>query len=99
MIKFKEDIQLEIVISFDEKNDTIAEQGNETFKAGQPVDAEIVNDDGGDYVDLQFADGTMALTVQRSSFDIIRTIKYRVEVGSIRTDCPASMLDDYIIDA
>jgi hypothetical protein len=74
MIKFKFDTELEIVESFDEANDTIAAQGTEVFKAGELFDAEIVNSYGvgqTEFVDLQFPDGSMALTVQRDSFEVV----------------------------
>jgi hypothetical protein len=70
MIAFKQDTQLEVVISFDEKHDTIAEQAQETFKAGEPVDAEIISENG-EFVDLQYGDGTVSIGVQRDSFDVI----------------------------
>jgi hypothetical protein len=70
MITFKNDIQLTIVTGFDEKADNITDEQTETFKAGEPVDAEIVSEDG-DYVDLQFAsEGGVAFGVQRSCFDV-----------------------------
>jgi exosome complex RNA-binding protein Csl4 len=72
MITFKQDTELEIVESFDEAHDTIAEKSNETFKAGELVDAEIVSRDG-EYVDLQFGGGGgLALGVQRSCFVVKR---------------------------
>ncbi len=70
MIAFKQDTELEVVISFDEKHDTIAEQAQETFKAGEPVDAEIISENG-DYVDLEYGDGTVSVGVLRSSFDVL----------------------------
>jgi hypothetical protein len=75
MIKFKNDTELAIVESFDEANDTIAEQGTEVFKAGEPVDAEIVDEvetKGDMFVNLQFPDGSLALGVQRDSFTELR---------------------------
>ncbi len=70
-ISFNSDTELEIVLSFDEKKDTIAAQGNETFRAGEKIhDVNILDSDTPDYCDIQFADGTLALTVLRSSFTI-----------------------------
>ncbi len=69
MITFKEDITLTIVDGFDEETDNITSETTETFKAGEKVDAEIYNDNG-DYVDLQYGDGTVSLGVLRSSFDL-----------------------------
>ena len=71
MIAFKNTTELEIVESFDEEHDTIASQGNEVFKAGEPIDADIVSEDG-EYVTLQFAGGGgLALGVLRSSFEVL----------------------------
>jgi len=70
MITFKKDTELNIVESFDEANDVISEQCNETFKAGELVDGDIISRDG-KYVDLEFGDGTVALGVLRSCFTIV----------------------------
>lgn len=71
MIKFKRDTELNIVDSFDESHDTIDELTTEVFKAGEPVDADIVSVDG-DYVDIQFGGkGGLALGVKRNCFEII----------------------------
>ncbi len=78
MITFKQDTQLEIVIKFDEERDVIAEQGTETFKKGELVDAEIYNIDGKGkhrYADIQYGDGTVSLGVLRSSFTVKRKQK------------------------
>ena len=74
MISFKQDTELEIVISFDEKNDRIAEQGKETFKKGELVDADIYNNYG-DYADIQYGDGTVSTGILRSSFVVKREKK------------------------
>lgn len=74
MIKFKADTELEVVTDFDEKTDTITGSETETFKAGEPVDADIIDDreeKGEQFVDLQFGDGSVAFGVQRSCFDIV----------------------------
>ena len=70
MITFKENAELSVVVEFDEEADNIVEEQTEVFLAGEPVDAEIV-DEMGDYVDLQFGDGTVALGVLRSLFEVI----------------------------
>jgi hypothetical protein len=71
MIKFNQEITLTIVENFNEAEDRIEEQTEETFKAGEPVDADIVSLDG-EYVDLQFGGGGgVAFGVPRSSFEEI----------------------------
>jgi hypothetical protein len=74
MIKFKSNTELNLVTDFDEKTDTVVDKGFETFLVGEPVDAEIFNDDGSQFVDLQFADGSVALSVQRDWFEVIPEI-------------------------
>lgn len=72
MIRFKYDIELEIVESFDEFNDTITELGTEVFKADQLVDADVVSEDG-DYVDIQFAgSGGLALGIKKDLFWVVQ---------------------------
>lgn len=72
MIAFKSDTELEIVDSYNEATDNIDECHNEVFKAGEPVDADIVDDDGSGYVTLQFGGGGgIALTVQKECFTIL----------------------------
>jgi hypothetical protein len=70
MITFKNDTELTIITEFDEENDNIAGEETELFKAGEPVDAYIISN-GGEYVDLEFGSGGVALTVQRDCFTII----------------------------
>ena len=72
MIKFKEDTTLTIVEEFDELNNRIVSEIEDTFKAGELVDAEVVDFQGSNtsvYVDLQFGDGSVALCVCRLSFE------------------------------
>lgn len=74
MITFKANTELNLVTSFDEKTDTITGEAIETFKAGEKVDADIIDDreeKGEMFVDLQFGDGSVAFGVQRDCFDII----------------------------
>ena len=71
MIKFIQETTLTIVENFNEAEDRIEEQTEETFKAGEPVDADIVSLDG-EYVDLQFGyGGGVAFGVPRNSFEEI----------------------------
>jgi len=73
MIKFIKDTTLTIVESFNEATDQIEDQTEETFKAFEPVDADIVSlDDDLPYVDLQFGGGGgVAFGVPRDSFEEI----------------------------
>ncbi len=80
MIIFKQDTELEVIIRFDEKRDVIAEQGNETFKKGESVDADVYNTYGkgkNRYADIQYGDGTVSTGVLRSSFTVKRDKKKR----------------------
>jgi ribosomal protein S4E len=72
MITFNEDTELEIVESFDETHDVIIEQGTALFRAGELVDADIISEsETRNYVDLEFGNGNVALTVLRSSFTVL----------------------------
>ena len=71
MIKFKEDTELTVISGYDEETDNITEECQELFKAGENVDADIYDDDGGKYVNLQFGDGSIVLTVQRNCFEMV----------------------------
>lgn len=72
MIAFKDNTELEIIDSYNEATDNIDECHNETFKAGEPVDADIVDDDGSGYVTLQFGGGGgIATTVQKECFTVL----------------------------
>lgn len=70
MISFIKDTKLEVIDSFDEVADEVEDCHYETFKAGEPVDAEIVDEDAG-HVHLQFGSGGVAFGVERSMFVII----------------------------
>ena len=70
MIKFKQDTELTVVEGFDEETDNITDESLETFKAGELVDANII-DENGEHVNLEFGNGGVAFTVQRSCFDVI----------------------------
>jgi hypothetical protein len=72
MIKFKQDTTLQVIEGYDEATDNITEDVEETFKGGEKVDADIFNDDGTDYVDIQFGDGSVALGVQRDCFEVVK---------------------------
>jgi hypothetical protein len=70
MIKFKQDIRLEVIEGFDERTDMIIDKVEESFKAGEKVDAEIYSEHG-NYVDLQYGDGSITLGVPKDSFEVI----------------------------
>jgi hypothetical protein len=72
MIKFKQDTTLQVIEGYDEENDNITEEVEETFKDGELVDADIVSDDDdSDYVDIQFGDGSVAFRIQRDCFEVV----------------------------
>jgi len=71
-IKFKTDIELEVVESYDEANDH-AETSNETFKAGEVHEVDLL-DSAGDMsvvVDIQFGDGSVAFSVPTDFFEVL----------------------------
>ena len=70
MITFHSDTTLQVVEEFNEKRDEIVKQSEETFKAGEVVDAEIIEEDG-PFVTLEFGNGGVAFTVERESFIVI----------------------------
>ena len=67
MITFNKDTTLQVVEEFNEKRDEIVKQSEETFKASEVVDAEIIDEDG-PFVTLEFGNGNVAFTVERESF-------------------------------
>ena len=78
MIKFKQDTTLQVVEGYDEENDNITEEVEETFKKGELVSADIVSDDDNsdddsDYVDIQFGDGSVAFRIQRDCFEVVES--------------------------
>jgi hypothetical protein len=70
MISFKQNTTLTIIEEFDEKHEEIIAQSEETFKAGERVDADVTTQDG-PFCELQFADGCVAFAVERDSFFIL----------------------------
>ena len=71
MIRFKQDISLEVVSDFNEDEDIIVDQDEQFFTQGSVVDGDIFFDDGSDYVDIQYADGSISTNVPRDCFEII----------------------------
>lgn len=72
MIKFNKQITLQIIETFDEKND-IVESIEETFSAGEKADADIYSETK-DYADIQFGDGSVAMHVSKKDFEVIEPI-------------------------
>jgi hypothetical protein len=70
MIRFHNTTVLYVVNQFDEATDTVIEDCQETFKAGELVSAEIVSENA-DYCELQFGDGGCSYNVPRGSFEVI----------------------------
>lgn len=70
MIKFFADTTLYIVEEFDEKLDKVIKDCDQTFKAGELVQADIVSENNG-YCELQFGDGSVSYNVPRGSFEIV----------------------------
>ena len=74
MITFKNDTELCLVTDFDEATDTITGEETETFKAGEPVDADIIDETEEKaemFVSLQFGDGSVAFGVERECFTVV----------------------------
>ena len=70
MIAFKQQTTLTIVEEFNEARDEVVAESIETFKAGERVDANILDEDG-PFVSLEFGNGGVAFAVDRESFDIL----------------------------
>lgn len=72
-ITFKEDVQLEIVESYDEETDE-TESSIEGFKAGEVYDVDILNEEEngevGDFVNIQFGDGSCCYGVPKQYLEI-----------------------------
>lgn len=73
MLRFRTKTTLNVVEGFDEKSDTVTEQCDETFKAGEVVDADVYYEEGDSSgtVDIQFADGSIAQGVPRDCIQIM----------------------------
>lgn len=69
MIRFKEDTCLTVINEF--ANGNIGSDIEQTFDAGETVDASICNVYG-DYVDIEFGDGRKALGVLRDCFEVVQ---------------------------
>ena len=70
MIRFRSDTTLQVVTEFDEETDNIVDEVEEHFKAGEKAEADIFSEDG-EYADLQFGDGSVAVGVNKDCFEVI----------------------------
>lgn len=76
-IKFLEDVTLSIVEGYDEGTDTIiGDTEDEMFHAGEVIDVEFFSESD-DYTGIQFGDGSVALGVQRSLFEIVHSLEFK----------------------
>ncbi len=74
MITFNQDIELQIVVDFDETHDQPIVE-NETFKKGELVDGDIIDDepDSKDpFCTIEFGDGSVAYCVDRALFTVVK---------------------------
>lgn len=70
MIRFKKDAQLEFVDGFDEATEH-ADTSQETFKAGELVDADVIHTHQDGFVDLESGKGGVAFHVDPSLFELV----------------------------
>jgi hypothetical protein len=70
MIRFRTETTLQVVEDYDSKHDEITEDTEETFKQGEVVDADVYSEDD-HYADIQFANGSVATSVPKDSFEIV----------------------------
>ena len=69
-IYFKEDTELEVITEYNEATDNIADSHKTVFKAGERIpDVQILESDSPEWADIQFANGDLALTIQREYFE------------------------------
>ena len=70
MIRFRTETTLQVITEFDKENDNIVDEVETTFKQGEKVDADIYSDDGS-YVDIRFADGSIATSVLKDDIEVM----------------------------
>ena len=68
-IEILEDIELEIIETYNEETDE-ADSYSETFMKGNTEEVDIINSNE-DFVDFQFGDGSVSLGVPKNVFRII----------------------------
>lgn len=70
-IKFNQEVSLVVVDEYDEENDNIVSETNETFGKDEIHEVELIDSDTNLYCDIQFGDGSVAHGVQRKCFQIL----------------------------
>jgi len=90
--KFITDCEIEVWEDYDEVEDH-GEKSMEVFKAGEIADFDILTEsDEGTHVDIQFGDGAVALTIDRTWFEEIK-VKDNYPNG-LCPDCAEDIPDD-----
>ena len=69
MITFKNKTSVQVIENFDEATDK-AETVEQTFEAGELVDADISDEKDG-ICELQYGDGSISQGIRRELFDIV----------------------------
>lgn len=59
MIVFLQDLEVEVIDSFDEEKDEIAESHNESFTQGEEIEADLVGDIEDESIQIQFPNGSV----------------------------------------
>ncbi len=73
MIKFRSNTTLNIVDDFDERADKVVAQHEETFTAGELVDADVISEPVHGHFDIQFAKGGgVAFAVFTDCFEVVK---------------------------
>lgn len=68
LIRWKHDVELNVIKNFDEETET-ADENSEMFKQNTSSNIDIVEDKG-EFVDIQFGDGSMAFNVSKRMFTV-----------------------------
>ena len=68
-IRWNQVVTLSVISDYDEETDT-AEEGSETFLKGSCCDIDIT-EERGEFVDMQFGDGSMAFNVFKGLYQIM----------------------------
>lgn len=68
LIRWKHDVELNVIKNFDEETET-ADENSEMFKQNTSSNIDIVEDKE-EFVDIQFGDGSMAFNVSKRMFTV-----------------------------